>query len=110
MRRHLMGSALLAAMTMMLAGCGYRAPVMPPQGGMFSSFSAPLDIDADQTPVGARMGESSSMSILGLFAFGDASVDAAARNGNLQRIQYLDYHYLNILGLYQEFTTRAYGE
>jgi hypothetical protein len=103
----LLGSALVLS----VSGCGYYyAPVMPPTGMAFSSVSGPMDIDAETTKVSPKMGESSSICVLGLFAFGDASVDAASRNGNLSNIEYLDYKYLNVLGFFQSFTTRAYGE
>lgn len=92
-------------------GCStYRAPVMPPVGLAFSSISAPLDTDAEGNPAAMKSGESSSSAILVLIAFGDSSIDAAVQDGNLETIHYLDYSYLNVLGVFQKFTTRAYGE
>ena len=103
--------AALAALALASTGCFYyQAPVMPPPGLMFSSTAAPLDIDADKTPVCSKMGESRSSAFLfNMFAFGDCSIDTAARNGNLQVIEHADYHHLNIMFMYQRFTVRAYG-
>ncbi len=108
-------------LTVLIAGCslflttgcglvGYYAPVMPPSGLFFSSVQAPIDIDADPTTFGMKAGQSSAFSVLGLFAFGDASVASAARDGNLTTIHHLDYDYLNVLFIFQRFTTTAYGE
>lgn len=92
-----------------LSGC-IVAPVVPPQGLLFTSFDAPIDTDMEQTTVGSKNGESSSMAILGLVAVGDASVTTAAANGNISRINQVDYSYLNILWIYQGFTVKVNGE
>lgn len=93
-----------------LSGCGtYWAPVMPPMGSVFESTKAPLDTNVEKTELGTKTGESGAVSILTLFAFGDCSIHAAARNGNIEEITHADYSYTNILGIYQNFTTIAYG-
>jgi len=104
-------AALLVVTGLFVSGCiGYVAPVMPPQGFLFSNVSAPIDTDYEKTPVGYKSGASSSTAILSLFAFGDASVSSAARNGSLETIDHVDYEYMNILFIYQSFTVRAYGD
>ncbi len=87
----------------------YHAPVMPPGGLLFTSVSAPIDTRMDHKPVHRNYGESSSLSVLMLFAFGDASVTRAAENGRLSTIDNVEYSYLNVLYIYQQFTIRAYG-
>ena len=74
---------LLAFVTLSFAtGCiTYSAPVMPPSAALFANISAPIDTDAEATPVSSKTGEASVTSVLGLFSFGDASTDTAARNG-----------------------------
>jgi hypothetical protein len=104
------GFPIFAIVILLLAGCGYVAPVMPPQGLIVSSIQAPIDTDVENTPVGVRSGRASSTSILGLVSFGDASTHTAASNGGIKKINHLDYEYVNILFLYQQFTTIAYGE
>jgi hypothetical protein len=83
---------------------------MPPTGLIVTSVSAPLDTDMKTTPKKIQVGESSSISILGLVAFGDASMEAAAMDGGLKTIEYADYNYFSILGIFHKFTVRAYGE
>jgi len=85
------------------------APVVPPVGFLFEQVSAPLDIDTQKTTLGVKTGEASSVGILGLIAFGDCSIASAAKNGNLSEINHADYKFLNVLGVFQQFTVTAYG-
>lgn len=104
--------ALSCAVLILSTSCAfYRAPVMPPSGFLFSSVEAPMDTDVDATVVATRSGSASAMCVLGMFSFGDASIAEAAQDGGLSKIHHLDYHYLNVfIGLFQSFTTKAYGE
>ncbi len=101
-------ACVLAASLLVLPGC--MAPVIPPPGFLFSDTAAPIDTDMNKTPVSQKSGESSSYCVLYLFAFGDASVHQAALNGGLKTVDHVDYKYLNVLLLYQSFTTVVYGE
>jgi len=104
--------ALLAVLCLSmgsLAGC-YTAPVVPPVGGIYSNYTAPLTADFNgQDAQPDKTGMASSVSILSLFAWGDCSVRTAARQGGLYSVSYCDYHYKNILGIYQKFTVIAHG-
>jgi len=92
-------------------GCAfYQAPVVPPGGLLFANTKAPMDVDTDKTETGTKIGEASTLSILSLFTFGDCSINAAAQNGNLKTVNHVDYSYTNVLGVYQNFTTIAYGD
>jgi len=93
------------------AGCGYlRAPVVPPVAAI-TVYSAPLDTDLGGEDVGVHTGEASCWSILGIVAFGDSSIHAAAADGHLDRIDHVDYDYVNVLfGVFTKFTTVVVGE
>ncbi len=93
-------------------GCGgpWIAPVVPPQGLAFSSTEAPIDTDLNNTDLGSKMGKSSSICVLALFSFGDASISTAAQHGNIDIVKHADYRYLSVLGLFQSFTTIVYGD
>jgi hypothetical protein len=98
---------------LLVTGCAvYSAPVVPPNAAVFTDISAPLGTEphrAAGTP--PTMGEASTQSVLGLFAWGDASMHAAADNGGLTTIEYADYKYLSVLwGLYSRFTVVAWGQ
>jgi hypothetical protein len=83
---------------------------MPSYGVLYSDISAPLTTEFDGQQVPSKQGEASAVGVLGLLAFGDCSTQEAARDGNLQRIHYCDYNFLNVLGLFQKFTVIAHGE
>ena len=102
-----LGLFLLAVTT--LGGC-YWTPVIPPSGGVFTSIEAPLDIDYANTDLGSKRGEAHTTAILGMIAWGDASTQAAAGDGGISTIQHADYEYFNVLGVYQKFTVKVYGE
>src|SRR5690606_8680215 len=74
--------AAVAGVALISTGC-LRAPVVPPYGILYSDIQAPLDHDFDNTSVPTGSGTSESISILGLVAIGDASINEAAREGNL---------------------------
>jgi len=102
--------SVVAFLVTSFVGCGYVAPVVPPQGFLYAQVKAPMDTNMDDTKLGAKKGEASSMSILGLIATGDAGVKAAAAQGNITTVTAIDYEYTNILGFYQKFTTIVYGD
>lgn len=80
-------------------------------GCLYANFKTPLDMDLDQTQLGPDTGEASVHSILGLVAWGDAGVAAAARDGGLTTLNHMDVEILNIFfGIYSRETTIVYGE
>jgi hypothetical protein len=104
-------AALGFAALLVLSGCvGYDAPVVPPGGYLYTNTQAPNDIDADASQLGTKRGESTSSTVLGLVAWGDASVYAAANAGGITTIRHVDYKYNNILSVYATFTTVVYGD
>jgi hypothetical protein len=93
------------------SGCVVQAPVVPPLAFLYTSIEAPLDLDFHNTPPGRRRGESSCVSILGLVSFGDAGIQAAAKQGGLERIDGADYKFLSVLGpVFTKYSTVVYGE
>ena len=92
----------------LLAGC-FMAPVIPPAGLIYTGYEAPLDINTESTQMGAR-GEAYSHCVLGLVSWGDASIAAAAAEGGIRTVNHADYKLLNVLLVYQRFTTMVYGQ
>ena len=77
----------------------------------YSHVTRPLDTDVDETKLGAKTGRSTARSIAYLFAWGDAGVAAAAKDGNLAVVNHLDVKTLFVLfGVYTQVTTIAYGD
>ena len=88
-------------------GC-IGAPVVPPLGLIYTDTEAPLTLGpSDNT--GQRRGTASVTSYLMLVSLGDGSVKAAAENGGIRKVERVEYEFTNILGLYQRYTTVAYG-
>lgn len=86
---------------------GKFEPFQPPEG-MVSRVKAPLSTDGNWK-VGMKSGSADVQCVLGLCARGDCSTTAAA-NGGLKRVDYVDYSYGNIIGIWQKATVKAYGE
>lgn len=87
-------------------GC-IGAPIVPPLGLIYTDIDAPLTLAGK---AGSRRGEASVTSILGLVSTGDGSVKAAAAAGGIKQVVRVDYEFYNVLGVYQRYTTVAYGD
>ncbi len=90
-----------------LSGCAAYA-VAPVTGFVYSDTE--FGINATANEGSSKIGEAYSESILGLVAIGDASIAAAMKNGGITKVQHVDYHTYNILGIYAKFTVKVYGE
>ena len=97
------------------------APVIPPPGVLYGDVRAPLAIGP--THFGPRKGTATSSQIglpplpfaglaqgLDLFAWGDASLDAAAAEGGISKVEHTDYRLETYFFVYRRFTVEAYGE
>lgn len=107
---------MIVAAAMAGTGCvHYTAPVKPPRA-IFTHIKAPLTTDFDATDVGTKTGKASTAYVrIPLywfdldFAWRQADLAAAARNGGITTVTYADYEYVSILGVFCEFTTIAHG-
>lgn len=109
MVRSVKGLCLLS-LVLAAGGCTFQAPVVPPQGFIYSNVSAPIDTNADKTAVSSKSGSSTSTSyFFRFFAMGDSSLDSAARAGGLTEITSADYHYTNYMFMFEQFTVIAHG-
>jgi len=88
-----------------ISGCA--TPI--PYGCIYTEIKLP--VAATGTGITAtKVGIAESKSILGLVAIGDASIEAAARQGGITKISHVDYKTENILGIIGKYTTRVYGK
>jgi hypothetical protein len=91
--------AVLAMSVFLLTGC------------LYSRFTTPLDTNLDQTVLGHKVGKSSLYSVLWLFAWGDMSVAAAARQGGLSTLNHMDMEtHMILFGLYTRQSILVYGD
>ncbi len=81
------------------------------QGGfIYSSWQDTISGAVNNDVKITKKGEACSRNILGLFAFGDSSVETARRMGGIKKVAFADTNYFNILGLYQKGCTIAKGQ
>jgi len=83
----------------LLSGCVYTHVLMP------------YDTNLDKTVLGQKQGKAATESVLWLVAWGDASTNAAAKQGGITTISHMDREILFVLfGLYSKTTTIVYGD
>ena len=92
-----------------LTGCGAYS-TSPVVGVLVSDVHAPFDVGTGINKPSLRVGSGSVTSVLGLFAFGDASIRSAAASARIRQIHYVDYHTKSVLGILSTFTVHVYGE
>ncbi len=97
-------AVLVLFVAVMLAGCATPYPY----GALYTEIKAPVAAAGGVSY--SKVGTSKATSILGLVATGDASIKAAASNGGVRTVKYVDYDAKNILGIYGEYTTTVYGD
>ncbi len=56
-----------------------------------------------------KCGEASSINLLGIIDIGDGGIDAAAKNGCVNIINYVDVSEKSFLILFRQLTTTVYG-
>ena len=86
-------------------------PLLLTPGCIYAHVKTFLDTDLDRTKLGNKVGEATAKQVLGLFAWGDASTQAAAAHGGITTINHADEEYFAILGIvYSSWTTIVYGD
>jgi len=88
-----------------LSGCATPYPM----GMIYTEVKAPVAA-GDGGMNYNKVGTAKATSVLGLVATGDCSIKAAAANGGIKTIKYVDYDAKNILGIFGEYTTTVYGD
>ena len=80
-------------------------------GCAYVNTRSPYDNNLDETTLGSKIGQASNYSVLWLFAWGDASYAAAAKNGEISVLKHSDVEYYTVLfGLYMRRTIIVYGD
>lgn len=100
-----------AALGLTVFGLGGCCPVTPETGLLVTVASYPhVGQACTDGTLGQRTGESSVFTILYLVTVGDASVERAARSSGITKIKTIDHKYLNVLGLFSQYTTVVSGD
>jgi hypothetical protein len=101
------------AFAVFLLGCGAMNS-MYPFGSLYTGVQSPHVTNRNETSgpgkSGDKAGEACATGILGLVAFGDASLDAAKKAGGITEVHSVEHHGTNILGIYVQGCTEAHGK
>lgn len=118
--RSTVSSLALGLLAISAVGCApiIQTPVQPYTGAWYNNNGFPVDINYDHTTngapqpteIGTKSGSSKSHQILFLAAWGDASVQSAAAEGNIKRVDHVDAKLFNILGVYSNYELVVKGE
>ncbi|MDT8447762.1 MAG: TRL domain-containing protein [bacterium] len=99
--------ALLAS-ALLLSGCA--ATSAPVSGIVFTNVkSAQLVGNAEVSGRALRTGEAKCKSILGMFATGDCSLEAAKKDGNITEVVTVDAESFSVLGFYAGYNLVVKG-
>jgi hypothetical protein len=80
-------------------------------GCVYTHITMPLSTELNKTDLGHKQGVASMYSVLWLFAWGDAGAAAAARNGGVNVLTYMDREFESVMfGIYTRTTTIVYGD
>ena len=90
--------------TALLTSCGTPFPL----GCLYTKVTLPLTVGSGEIKYN-RIGTAQCRNFLGWVAVGDASINQAAENGNIDRVSWASQRVENILGIYGTYTTIVYG-
>ncbi len=97
---------LFSLALLIVSGCAtVRAPV---SGVWYTDVKSSLDVTSNAA--GSKAAQSCSVSILGLIATGDSSIEAARRSGQITTITSVDHSSFSVLGLYAKYCTIVRGQ
>jgi len=100
-----------AVIAIIAIGCGGNGY---PTGSLYTGTQVPHGININETSgagkTGDKQGESCATGILGIAAFGDASLDSAKKAGGVTEIHSIEFHGTNILGIYTQGCTVVHGK
>jgi type IV pilus biogenesis protein CpaD/CtpE len=85
------------------------AKVQSPISALVTLTESGVDATGAETAA-TKVGRSTCRNILGLVAFGDATVQEAAREGGITTIHHVDAESTRIWFFYSQYTTVVYGE
>ena len=95
----------IAASALMSVGCATSYPF----GTLYTKVDLPVTVGNSELQW-SKKGTASCYSVLGLIASGDASINAACKQGGITKVSWVTYSVNNILGAYGIYTTTVYGD
>lgn len=106
----LLRTAIGGVFATLLLGCAVGYPT----GSLYQGTQIPHEINRQETAgagkSGDKVGEACATGILYAVAFGDASLDAAKKAGQISDVHSVEFHGTSILGLYTQGCTEVHGK
>jgi hypothetical protein len=96
---------IVFAAVVCFSGCATVYPI----GGLYTEVKLPVDVTSNNGPA-LKVGTAECKSILALVAIGDASIEAAKKNGGITKVHHVDWSVENILGIIGKYKVTVYGE
>jgi hypothetical protein len=97
--------SLITLLVLVLMGCATYIPM----GTFYVGAKGGIGTSTGELSY-TKVGSAEVTSIMGLVAFGDGSIMAAANNGGIRKIKYVDYEVQNFLGIIGKYKTVVYGD
>jgi len=108
MKLHFLTLALILGLLLFAAGCVMPGNV-PVWGSIVTSnVMGPVAV-GDPAVQASKVGMAEAVGYF-VFSSGDASIEAAMKNGDIRRIHHVDCKVFSILGLYARYQSLVYGE
>lgn len=105
---------VIAGLLLSCAGCAIpSARNTPLHAGFFYAsmkYSGDHPENANNATPGPKRGEASMDEFLWLFTSGNASITEAAKRGGITKLHTVDHEFVNVLSVYQKYTTVVTGE
>ena len=108
---------LLSVGVLLLASMGCAGPmptagVVPPPGYILTDVRAPLSSNNQGIAVGgSKTGIAQVKQYIWIVSAGDCSIEAAAKDAGITKINYVDYEYFTVLsGIFSRFAIIVHGD
>lgn len=83
--------------------------MLVPMGSVYTGVKLPMVATANGG-ASPKTGEATCVSVLGLVALGDCSIEAAKKNAGITKVTHVDWDVQNILGVYGKYKVIVAGE
>lgn len=94
------------ASLMVVSGCAMVSG--PVNGFIYSGTRSPVSATSNEGAT--KTGEGTCSSVLGLVAFGDCSIEAAAQEAGIKKIRSVDHKSTSVLGIFASYKVIVTGE
>lgn len=105
MKKNLIILVAAVALSMGLSSCG---AIADSPGVFYTGHTKPVAVTSN--PVGSKVGTVTTMNLFNLAAWGDGSINQAAKMAGIKKISHVDVKTTSILTLFCKKTYYVYGE